>query len=216
MAGWGGASVIFIPGASAESGVPIGRAVMAMAHAAAADPGAGAPPPAPLRLHEVAQVLVEWGVPDVARGFLQRAEQALAWGPEEDVLLGNLSAARNPDAAAARLRHGAMRAFSEPRASGVDLYFEAMLNALLVEVRAGQTAPSVAWAIVGGWLRDAGTGWVTTARHAAIWLELALRAGANDSARLAQERLRTVAPAGREYLSLRELPINAQGGVDGR
>lgn len=215
MAAWGGASVIFVPGASAELGVPIGRAVMAMAHAVAEGRGATALSAA-LRVHEVAQVLVDWGVPDVARGFLQRAEQALAWGPEEDVLLGNLSAARNPDAAAARLRHGAMRAFSEPRASGVDLYFDAMLNALLVEVRAGQTAPSVAWAIVGGWLRDAGTGWATTARHAAIWLELALRAGATDSARLAQDRLRAVAPARAEYLALRELPIIAQGGTDGR
>lgn len=210
----GDAGVVFVPGEAGEDGVPIGRAVMAIAHSAGevgVHTRSSAPP---MRVHEVAEVLVAWGVPEVARTFLQRAEEALGWGPEEDILLGNLYADRNPQAAAARLRHGAMRAFTErSEGAGVALYFDGMLNALLVEVRAGQTSPAVAWAIVGNWLRDAGSAWATTGRQVAIWMELALRAGAVESARLAQARLAEVANGSPDaWASLLALDIEGPGG----
>ena len=191
LASWTDAAGVFVPGAAEAVGVPISRVVMALAHASQ---GCALIPFPRLRPHEVAELLLQDGLSDVARAYLERAEIAAGWGPEEDLLLGGLSLAREPESASARLRQGALRAFTERGPDGgVSLFVDGMLNALLVEVRGGLTIPSVAWSIVEGWLRDAGTSWATSARHAAIWMELALRAGVFDAAEVAQERLRATA-----------------------
>jgi hypothetical protein len=212
VSSWSGAVGVFVPGAGAEGrGVPIGRLVMSVAHAKSRS-GAFPTPPR-LRPHEVAKALLAWGLMDTATAFLRRAELASPWGPEEDVLLGSISAVNEPEAGSARLRHGAMRAFSERGPEGgTELYVNGMLNALLVEVRGGQTLPAVAWAIVGGWLRDVGAAWATTARHAAIWMELALRAGARDSAVAAQDRLRAFPDSSDRWSALLRVPLRSEDG----
>jgi hypothetical protein len=213
LTSWSGAVGVFVPGEVEGGGVPIGRLVMSVAHATSRT-GAFPSPPR-LRPHEVAKALLAWGLMDTAAAFLRRAEMASPWGPEEDVLLGSISAVNEPEAGSARLRHGAMRAFSERGPDGgTELYVNGMLNALLVEVRGGQTLPAVAWSIVGGWLRDVGAAWATTARHAAIWMELALRAGARDSAADAQDRLRAFPDSSDRWGSLLRVPLGSEDGND--
>jgi hypothetical protein len=209
---WTGAAGVFVPGDADSDGVPIGRLVMALAHAAPSDRSPYSFLPG-MRPHKVAEVLLGWGMTEIASAYLRRAELALAWGPEEDVLLGSISADREPEAACARLRHGALRAFSErgPEA-GTELYVNGMLNALVVEVRGGQTLPAVAWSVVGGWIRDVGSTWATTARHAAIWMELALRAGARDSAAAAQDRLREVSDGSDRWSGLLRVRLDHEAG----
>jgi hypothetical protein len=96
------------------------------------------------------------------------------------------------------------------------VYVSATLGALLLEVRAGYTVPSVALGVIRGWLDDAGTGWVADARHAAIWLEIALRAGEGTSAREAQRTLEELAGVERSrWTPLLELSLSRDGGVTG-
>lgn len=226
MAAWEDASAAFVPadrpvdGPARLEGVPVGHALFAVAKAAdegGAGPGEGGAGGG-LRAYEVAEALLEWGLPSLAGAFLERAERASAWGAEEDLLLGHLSAERNPQAAAARLRHGALRAVSGGArdAARLGVYVGATLGALLLEVRAGYTVPSAALAVIRGWLDDAGTGWVADARHAAIWLEIALRAGAAGSAREAQRALEELAGAERSrWAPLLEISLPGDGGVSG-
>ncbi|HEX7242035.1 MAG TPA: hypothetical protein VF263_17255, partial [Longimicrobiaceae bacterium] len=226
MAAWEDASVAFVPaerpveGPARLEGVPIGHALFAVAKAAdevgPGDGGDGAD--TGLRAYQVAEALLEWGLPSLAGAFLERAERASTWGAEEDLLLGHLSAERNPQGAAARLRHGALRAVSagaqDPARLGV--YVSATLGALILEVRAGYTVPSAALAVIRGWLDDAGTGWVADARHAAIWFEIALRAGAAESAMAAQRTLEELAGVERSrWAPLLEISLSGDGGVIG-
>ncbi len=224
MAAWEDASVAFVPaerpveGPARLEGVPVGHALFAVAKAAdevgPGDGGDGAD--TGLRAYQVAEALLEWGLPSLAGAFLERAERASTWGAEEDLLLGHLSAERNPQGAAARLRHGALRAVSadaqDPARLGV--YVSATLGALILEVRAGYTVPSAALAVIRGWLDDAGTGWVADARHAAIWFEIALRAGAAESAKAAQRTLEELAGVERSrWAPLLEISLSGDGGV---
>jgi hypothetical protein len=204
---WVGAAGVFVPGETGPGRVPIGRVVMALAHASSAERSRYDFPT--LRPHEVAGVLLGWGLAEVASGFLRRAELVAAWGPEEDVLLGSLAAIHEPEAASARLRHGALRAFSERGADGgTAIYVNGMLNALLVEVRGGHTLPAAAWSIVSGWVRDAGWAWASTTSHVAIWMELALRAGARDAAIAAQDRLRELSDTSGRWAGLLGIPLS--------
>ncbi len=226
MAAWEDASAAFVPAErpvehpDRSEGVPVGHALFAVAKAAdEGGPGAGGGAAGGgLRAYQVAEALLEWGLPSLAGPFLERAERASAWGAEEDLLLGHLTAGRNPQAAAARLRHGALRAVSAGARDPARLavYVSATLGALLLEVRAGYTVPSVALGVIRGWLDDAGTGWVADARHAAIWLEIALRAGEGTSAGEAQRTLEELAGVERSrWTPLLELSLSRDGGVTG-
>lgn len=203
VARWGDASVVYVPGAELpeserRQGTPVGTLAFQLAQGA--DEAAYGSQIArkefpPRRTYEVAEALLSLGLADAANALLERAERASSWGVEEEMLLGHLSAERDPQVAAARLRHGALRLVSDDAVDvrRIGMYVGATLSALLLEVRGGQTLPSVAFAVVADWLEDASTAWVTSARHAAIWLELALRAGQTESARLAQTHLETLA-----------------------
>ena len=223
ISGWADASAAFVPAepppdpGGAAPGVPVGQAVFAVAKAL--DEGAGGGEPdreTPVRTYQVAEALVQRGLPTLAAAFMERVERASPWGPEEDLLLGHLSAERDPQAAAARLRHGALRAVhtDAPDPARLGVYVDATLSALLLEVRAGCTLPAAAYAVIAEWLQDVGTGWVGDARHAAIWLEIALRAGAVESAREAQRVLAARAGAERRpWASLLEISLSGDGGV---
>jgi hypothetical protein len=217
IASWQEASVALVPRADLQpirrgSGVSVANAVFALAMGAEA----GTPAPdevPPMRAHEVAERLVECGLSSIAVSLLERAERAAAWGAEEDALLGRLVATRDPQGAALRLRHAAVRALGggAPTPALLALYVGATLNALLIEVRGGARVPASAWSVVSEWIQRAGTAWVLSPQHAAIWMELALRAGARESAGEAQARLRVLGGGHPAWAGLLALDLHGNG-----
>lgn len=142
--------------------------------------GSALPPrePARLGLDAVARRLVGLGLPDAALILLRQAERESRWGVDEEMLLGYLVAAADPQEAITRLRHAALRLATGTGAEDTwVLQTDATLNALLLMVRTRQVPAADAWATVASWLEEAGTVWVATGRHAAVLFELAARAG---------------------------------------
>lgn len=132
-----------------------------------------------LKAFEVAEALVAWGLSQDATELLERAQSDSEWGVEEDLLLGYLSVDRDPTEALARLHHVAVRLAREGAADSrrVAMQVDATLDALLLQVRGRQLRAGAAWRTLDQWIGEAGTAWVRSARHAAILLELAVRAG---------------------------------------
>lgn len=142
---------------------------------------AGPPAPGP---HAAALALIELGLDAAARALLQDAERTSRWGVEEELLLAFLTAEAAPDEAVTRLRHAALRLSTHPgRADAWALQTDATLNALLLMVRTGSAGAAEAWVTVEGWMRSAGTDWVSSPRQAAVLFELAARAGEARRAR---------------------------------
>lgn len=142
----------------------------------------------------VASALLARGLPAAARALLLRVEDQPRWSTEVEVLLGFLDAERDPAEAITRLRRAAERlaALGETGAAWV-LQIEVTLNALLLMARTDHVDPREAWSAVDTWIRDAGTAWVATARHAAVLVELAARAGEMDQAGRFGEIFRSIA-----------------------
>ena len=166
------------------------------------DERGGAPTPARTgpaqELHAVATALLGLGLAGPARDLLRRAERESRWGVEEEVLLGYLVAEHDPEEAVTRLRHAALRLATVEDETGEAwaLQTDATLNALLLMVRARHVAATDAWGSVEGWLRQAGTVWVASPRHAAVLFELAARAGRPEEARRFADLFRSMAGPG--------------------
>lgn len=165
--------------------------------AGSAPAGTVAAPHAPLKPSRVAEHLLWWGQARYAYEVLEVAERASSWGVDEDLMLGYLSAERDPHEAAARLQHAALRLST---GAGADVghvqQMDATLSALLLEVRARPSYAFSAWAVVERWLESQGDGFVHTSRHAALLYELAARAGQIVFAIRFRDRLRALAGPG--------------------
>lgn len=134
--------------------------------------------------HAAALVLIELGLGAAARRLLQEAEGASQWAVEEELLLAFLTAEVAPGEAISRLRHAALHLSTHGgRADAWVLQTDTTLNALLLMVRTGSAGAAEAWVTVEGWVRDAGTDWVSSPRQAAVLFELAARAGEARQAR---------------------------------
>jgi hypothetical protein len=150
------------------------------------------PPAAPSR---VARELLWWGQLRAAHELLQAAERASPWGVEEELLLGYLSAERDPRDAAARLQHAAHRLTDDLGGGRWSQHVDATLAALLLEVRAHPARARHAWGVVERWIESQGEAWVGTARRAAVLYELAARAGEiREAARFRDAVLRLSRP----------------------
>ena len=125
----------------------------------------------------IARELLWWGQPRAAHELLEAAERASPWGVEEELLLGYLSAERDPREAAARLQHAAHRLSDDFAGARWAQHVDATLSALLLEVRAHPGRARHAWGVVERWIESQGEGWVATPRRAAVVYELAARAG---------------------------------------
>ena len=137
------------------------------------------PPVPPSR---VARELLWWGQARSAHELLSAAERASPWGVDEELLLGYLSAERDPREAAARLQHAAHRLSDDFADGRWTQHVDATLAALLLEVRAHPARAHQAWGVVERWLESQGEGWVGTPRRAAVVYELAARAGEIEEA----------------------------------
>lgn len=161
----------------------------------------GAPLPEPaeaaLGVYGVAKALAECGIAAAARALLRRVERESGWGVEEEMLLGYLVADSDPEESVTRLRHVAVRlANLEEDETGPGswmLQTDATLNALLLLVRTRRVGAADAWETVDAWLSGAGTGWVSTPRHAAVLFELGFRAGRTRDARRFADLFRSLA-----------------------
>jgi hypothetical protein len=150
------------------------------------------PPATPSR---VARELLWWGQPRAAHELLQTAERASPWGVDEELLLGYLSAERDPREAAARLQHAAHRLSDDLGGGRWSQHVDATLAALLLEVRAHPARARHAWGVVERWIESQGEAWVGTARRAAVVYELAARAGEiREAARFRDAVLRLSRP----------------------
>jgi hypothetical protein len=125
----------------------------------------------------VARELLWWGQARAARELLQAAERASPWSVDEELLLGYLSAERDPREAAARLQHAAHRLSDDFAGGRWSQHVDATLAALLLDVRAHPGRARHAWDVVDRWIESQGEGWVATPRRAAVVFELAARAG---------------------------------------
>ena len=150
------------------------------------------PPVPPSR---VARELLWWGQARAAHELLEAAERASAWGVEEELLLGYLSAERDPREAAARLQHAAHRLSDDFAGGRWSQHVDATLAALLLDVRAHPARARHAWGVVERWIESQGEGWVGTPRRAAVVYELAARAGEiGEAARFRDAVLRLSRP----------------------
>lgn len=150
------------------------------------------PPVPPSR---VARELLWWGQAKAAYEFLEAAERASPWGVDEELLLGYLSAERDPREAAARLQHAAHRLSDDFAGGRWSQHVDATLAALLLDVRAHPARARHAWGVVERWIESQGEGWVGTPRRAAVVYELAARAGAiGEAARFRDAVLRLSLP----------------------
>lgn len=142
----------------------------------------------------VAYALVEMGLESAALALLQRAERESRWGVEEEMLLSYLVAEIEPDEAVTRLRHAAVRLASagSDNEDGWKLQTHATLNAVLLMVRRQQVGALDAWESISEWVEQ-GSGWLGSARHAAVLFELAARAGQIQECRRFAEMFRSIA-----------------------
>ncbi|HET6231409.1 MAG TPA: hypothetical protein VFE05_15150 [Longimicrobiaceae bacterium] len=145
-------------------------------------PGSLPPDPVGLPPSRIARELLWWGQGRHAQELLQAAERASPWGIEEELLLGYLSAERDPGEAAARLQHAAHRLASDLGGARWGQHVDATLAALLLDVRAHPNRAPHAWGVVDRWIESLGEEWIGTARRAAVVYELAARAGELDRA----------------------------------
>lgn len=136
--------------------------------------GVEVPPVPPSR---VARELLWWGQQRPAHELLQAAERASPWGVDEELLLGYLTAERDPREAAARLQHAAHRLCDDLGGRRWGQHVDATLSSLLLDVRAYPGHGRHAWGVVERWIESQGDGWVETPRRAAVVFELAARAG---------------------------------------
>jgi hypothetical protein len=145
--------------------------------------GGGVPPgslPAevpPVPPSRVARELLWWGQTRAAHELLAAAERASPWGVDEELLLGYLSAERDPREAAARLQHAAHRLSDDLAGGRWSQHVDATLAALLLDVRAHPSRARHAWGVIERWIESQGEEWVGTPRRAAVIYELAARAG---------------------------------------
>jgi hypothetical protein len=144
--------------------------------------GSLASPVPPVSPSRVARELLWWGQLRPAAELLEAAERASGWGVEEELLLGYLSADRDPREASARLQHAALRLADDLAGARSAQHVDATFAALLLDVRAHPTHARHAWGVVQRWLESQGESWVWTARRAAVAYELAARVGALDQA----------------------------------
>jgi hypothetical protein len=143
----------------------------------------------------VVRELLWWGQCRAAHELLQEAERASPWGVEEELLLGYLSAERDPREAAARLQHAAHRLSDDFAGARWGQHVDATLSALLLDVRAHPGRARHAWGVVERWIESQGEGWVATPRRAAVVYELAARAGEiGEAARFRDAVLRLSRP----------------------
>ncbi|HEU4452822.1 MAG TPA: hypothetical protein VFR81_07165, partial [Longimicrobium sp.] len=150
------------------------------------------PPVPPSR---VARELLWWGQARAAHELLEAAERASSWGVDEELLLGYLSAERDPREAAARLQHAAHRLSDDFGGGRWSQHVDATLAALLLDVRAHPSRARHAWGVVERWIESQGEGWVGTPRRAAVVYELAARAGEiGEAARFRDAVLRLSRP----------------------
>jgi hypothetical protein len=199
--GWEGVQMALVAGRGEEAAPSVEETVQRVGFFFSrmdderASPAQRAPAHTPLGLHAVASTLVGLGLSGAARALLRRAERESRWGVEEEILLGFLVAEGDPEEAVTRLRHAALRLATagDVRGDAWVLQTDATLNALLLMVRARQVGAADAWASVDGWLRQAGTVWVSSPRHAAVLFELAARAGHTEEARRFAELFRGMA-----------------------
>lgn len=140
-------------------------------------PGSLGPDVVPVCPSRVARELLWWGQQRPAHELLQDAERASAWGVDEELLLGYLSAERDPREAAARLQHAAHRLSDDLAGARWGQHVDATLSSLLLEVRAYPSQARHAWGVVERWIESQGEGWVESPRRAAVVFELAARAG---------------------------------------
>ncbi|HEX2188268.1 MAG TPA: hypothetical protein VHG51_05185 [Longimicrobiaceae bacterium] len=171
------------------------RRTLEEAEAGRVPPGslpAEVPPVPPSR---VARELLWWGQARSAHELLQAAERASPWGVDEELLLGYLSAERDPREAAARLQHAAHRLSDDLGGGRWSQHVDATLAALLLEVRAHPARARQAWGVVERWIESQGEAWVGTPRRAAVVFELAARAGEiREAARFRDAVLRLSRP----------------------
>ncbi|HEU0299717.1 MAG TPA: hypothetical protein VFR37_09690 [Longimicrobium sp.] len=146
--------------------------------------GSLAPPVAAVPPSRVARELLWWGQTRPAQELLEAAERASGWGVEEELLLGYLSAERDPREASARLQHAALRLADDLAGSRSAQHVDATFAALLLDVRAHPSRARHAWGVVERWLESQGASWVWTARRAAVAYEIAARVGALEEAGL--------------------------------
>ncbi|HWK89220.1 MAG TPA: hypothetical protein VNP72_04470, partial [Longimicrobium sp.] len=140
-------------------------------------PGSLAAEVAPVPPSRVARELLWWGQGRFAHELLRAAERASPWGVEEELLLGYLSAERDPREAAARLQHAAHRLAADLGGGRWSQHVDATLAALVLDVRAHPLQAAHAWGVVERWIESQGEDWIGTPRRAAVLYELAARAG---------------------------------------
>lgn len=149
----------------------------------------------PIPPSRVARELLWWGQAKAAHELLEAAERACPWGVDEELLLGYLSAERDPREAVARLQHAAHRLSDDFAGGRWSQHVDATLAALLLDVRAHPARARHAWGVVERWIESQGEGWVGTPRRAAVVYELAARAGEiGEAARFRDAVLRLSRP----------------------
>lgn len=134
-------------------------------------------------VHQVVVRLLEWGLAPEALRVLSEAEQANDLTPEGYVLQAHLLAGTDPQGAAVAFRHGAQKLEG-------GAFFDAVLNALFLEVRGRQRPAADAWKEVRRLLRAGHAANARTLRHYAVVAELALRAGDAATAKTTLTTLR--------------------------
>lgn len=152
-------------------------------HGQAEPAGMGEDAPA-VAVDAVVRRLFALGLRSEAGRVLTEASDALT--PEAQVLLGHHLAASDPQGATAAFA-AAARHLGEGAAGPV--FFDASLNALLLEVRGRQQSPEDAWAEVRALLGSRHRSHARTVRHYGIVAELALRAGQRTMATQAIDTL---------------------------
>lgn len=164
-------------------------------------PEVGAEHRAGIRPSCIARELLWWGQTRFACELLESAERASSWGVEEELLLGYLSAERDPREAAARLQHAAHRISVELATGTWGQHVDATLAALVLDVRTHPGRAPQAWAVIERWLESEGHGWVATERHAAVLYEIAARAGELGRAVYFRDLLLRLSPPDRPLLA---------------
>lgn len=206
---WPHARVTFlVEGASHVSGEPVGGGVamhmvgmdvsrtLEEAGRGEISEGTLAPEIPRLAPHQVAAELVKWGMRASAADLLRDAERASGWSAEDDLLLGYLAVDRDPAEALARMRHAVERLAKDPGGAEWGLQADATLNAMLLDVRLQPANAPSAWAMVQRWVQEAGEDWISTPAHAALLVELAVRARQTEAALHYRNRALASIPAG--------------------
>lgn len=196
MAAWRTGTVVFVPSRGESSRridepLSLDRLVFELARLtdearSGSVGGEFRPPPVPrLPAHAVAAILLRRGLLGPAAELLGRVVATAYATAEDELLLGLILAASEPQEAVACLRRGVVRLAAEGSTDPERclLQVDATLNALLLEVRHRLVRPEAAWGVVERWLASAGDDWISTGRHAAILHELAARAGRDLDAR---------------------------------